>query len=136
MFLTAINIFMARLEFYTVALLGLILLPFGMVRHLSFLAQKTISAVFNCAVKLAVIAFLQAMLGTVMLHMLDQYGELYWAHRSDMGALVAAQCQILLMALLMAFLTTKIPQLVQGLLSGSPSLSGGDMLAPAMAGQE
>ena len=61
-FLTAVEMFMARIEFYTLALLAMPLLAFGVVKPLEYLAQQAIRAVFNCGVKVCVISFLQAVI--------------------------------------------------------------------------
>lgn len=50
--------FMAQIEFYTMALLTMMLLPFMMSQHTSFLSNNAIAAMFNCAMKVCVIAFL------------------------------------------------------------------------------
>lgn len=129
-FLTGIEMFMARIEFYTLALLGIPLLAFGAIKHFEYLAQQTIRAVFNCGVKLCVISFLQAVLCRLFTKFTN---ELYGASIFDnMGHILSVSLQLLLVSLIMVLLTLKIPKLIQGLLSGNPSLGGSDMTGTTM----
>ena len=59
-FLTGVEMFMARVEFWTVSLITVVLLPFALHERTSFLAEKAIGAVFSLGIKVAVIAFLTA----------------------------------------------------------------------------
>lgn len=129
MFLTAIEMFMARIEFYTLALLGLPLLAFGAIQHFEYLAQQTIRAVFNCGVKVSVIAFLQA----VLCQLFSKYtADMGAALKGDWGTLFLLCIQLMLSSLIMFLLTLKVPKIIQGLLSGNPSMSGSDMTGTAM----
>lgn len=58
LFLTAIEMFMARVEFYTMAMLVMPLLPFMITSKFSFLSDKAIGAMFNLAIKIVAIAFM------------------------------------------------------------------------------
>lgn len=58
LFLTAIEMFMARVEFYTMAMLVMPLLPFMITSKFSFLSDKAIGAMFNLAIKIMAIAFM------------------------------------------------------------------------------
>ena len=59
-FLIGIQIFITYLEFYVIATLALILLPFGVNRRTAFLGEKAIGAVLSFGIKLMVLAFIAA----------------------------------------------------------------------------
>ena len=123
-FLTAIEMFMIRIEFWTIALITLPLLAFGINKHTRFLAEKAIGAVFNCGIKCGVIAFISAVAGPLLNNFAEQI-----AKSPDVGTSFNLLLQLMLGCIVIYMLTTKIPALAQGLISGSPSLSSGDMRA-------
>lgn len=128
-FLTGIEIFMARIEFYTMALITIPLIPFGAIKQMNFLFEKAIGAMFNLAVKLSVICFLQS----AIMKIFGDYAEsIAKATAADKGAVsISMLLQLLLVTLIMYFLVKKIPDLVTGLLSGNPALNGGSMMQTA-----
>lgn len=125
-FLTGIEIFMARIEFYTMALVTIPLIPFGALKQTNFLFEKAIGAMFNLAVKLCVICFLQS----AIMKIFGDYAEsIAAASKADKSAVgVSMILQLFFVTLIMYFLVKKIPELVQGLLSGNPALNGGGMM--------
>lgn len=125
-FLTGIEIFMARIEFYTMALVTIPLIPFGALKQTNFLFEKAIGAMFNLAVKLCVICFLQS----AIMKIFGDYAEsIAAASKADKSAVgVSMVLQLFFVTLIMYFLVKKIPDLVQGLLSGNPALNGGGMM--------
>lgn len=131
LFLTAIEMFMARIEFYTMALITIPLLPFGCIGKFRFLAEKAIGAMFNLAIKVCVIAFISTMSVPMLKSFTDKFQDM------SKTAGFFEQINVILQAVLVAFilfvLTKKIPALVQGLLSGQPSLGGNDMKQMAMS---
>ena len=58
LFLTAMEMLMVRIEFWTMALLTISLLSFGVISQLKFLSEKAIGTMFNLAVKIFVVAFI------------------------------------------------------------------------------
>lgn len=131
-FLTAIEMFMARVEFYVLALLAIPLLAFGVIKHFEYLAQNAIRAVFNCGVKVCVIAFLQAVICQLFTKYTMEIDKSLRAGplTSSTGTsfeLLSMTLQLLLMAIIMFLIVSKVPKLIQGLLAGNPSLGGSDM---------
>ena len=126
-FMTAIEMFMARLEFYTMAILTLPLLPFIVTSKFSFLADKAIGAMFNLAIKLSCISFVTAFCVPFFTSFVDKYVE-----SKDPGGLSAIM-QAILAALVIYYLVKKMPELVTGLLNGQPSLGGAGMMDTAKA---
>ena len=130
LFLTALEMFMARIEFWTMALITLVLLPFGVLGQLKFLADKAIGAMFNLAIKLFVIAFIATMSVNILTGLVKDAQTV--GASADFAGNISYLLQVLLYALILFLLTKKIPALVSGLLSGNPSLGGGDMKQMAM----
>lgn len=124
-FFTAIQIFMARVEFWTISLMTIPLLPFGAYQHTRFLFEKAIGAVFNLGIKVGVTSFIAAIAGPIMQALADPMLE------SGSGAeSLSILLRLLLGCLVICVMIMKIPELVQGLLSGNPTLGGGDLLSP------
>ena len=130
LFLTALEMFMVRIEFWTMALLTIPLLSFGVVEQLKFLADKAIGAMFNLATKIFVVAFIATMSVNILTGLVENAKTV--GETSDFIGNVSYFLQVLLYALILYLITKKIPELVSGLLSGNPSLGGGDMKQMAM----
>ena len=124
-FITAIEMFMARIEFWTIALITLPLLPFGLNKHTSFLAEKAIGAIFSLGIKVSVISFLTAVACPLMAAFAEQIKT--QAESSSSPLELSLLLQMMLASLMLCVLVHKIPNLAQGLISGSPSLVSGDL---------
>ena len=125
LFLTALEMFMVRIEFWTMALITIPLLSFGVIDKLKFLSDKAIGAMFNLAIKIFVIAFLSTMSVNILTGLVENAKAA--STSADFMGNISYFLQVLLYALILFFLTKKIPALVSGLLSGNPSLGGMDM---------
>ena len=130
LFLTALEMFMVRIEFWTMALITIPLLPFGVIGQFRFLSEKAIGTMFNLAVKIFVVAFIATLSVNMLTGLVDSARDT--ATSSDFIGNISYFLQVLLYALILFYMTKKIPELVSGLLSGSPSLSGGSMREMAM----
>jgi type IV secretion system protein TrbL len=120
-FVLAIQCFITYVEFYIVAVLGLILVPFGVNKHTAFLAEKAIGAVIAQGVKLMVLAFILSVVHPLLVSMtLPADPSLKLAY------------ELVLAALAIAFLAVHAPALAGGLLSGSPSLNAGSAAGVAI----
>lgn len=119
-FAMAIQCFIAYLEFLIVAVLSLVLLPFGPWKHTKFLSEKSIGAVISHGIKLMTLTFIIAIAGTV-------FGELVPAQNPTI--IQAFEAAVAAMAI--AMLCLHAPNLASGLMSGSPSLGAGAMLSGA-----
>lgn len=113
-------------EFWTMALVTIPLLAFGTLPQLNFLSNKAIGAMFNCGIKLMCITFLTAVIAdtltnyaTKMVSSADSIG-----YFEQFGNIVT----FIFMMIIFWMIIKKMPALIQGLLSGNPSLSGGDMM--------
>lgn len=131
LFLTALEMFMVRIEFWTMALITIPLLPFGVIGHLKFLSDKAIGAMFNLAIKVFVIAFISTLSVNILTGLVDNARET--ATSSDFIGNISYFLQVLLYSLILFYMTKKIPELVSGLLSGSPSFNGGSIKEIAMS---
>lgn len=107
----ALNVLLCFVEFYLTTALSIILLPFGVNNHTSFISQKALGAVVNFGVKLMIMIFLLGLMSTMISKMdaitNDDYGKLFEA---------------VLQACMYAFLIWKLPSLISGMLSGTPSM--------------
>ena len=121
-FLAAIEMFMARMEFYTMALLVMPLLPFMMTSKLSFLSDKAIGAMFNLAIKCAVIAFLTS----IIIPFFDSFSKQLLETKNPLDHTMI-MLQLLLICFLIYFLIKKCSVLVSSLLNGQPAFGGSDM---------
>ena len=131
LFLTALEMFMVRIEFWTMALITIPLLSFGVISQLKFLSEKAIGTMFNLAIKIFVVAFIATLSVNILTDLVDNAREV--ATSSDFMGNISYFLQVLLYALILFYMTKKIPELVSGLLSGNPSLSGGNMKEMAVS---
>lgn len=136
LFLTALEMFIARIEFYTMGLLTIPLLAFGAVGQLNFLFRNAVGALFNLAIKVCVISFIQVF-STVMLaryvqKLCDSVEKNVYPGFGNFPIMF----QLILVCLILYFMTKNIPSLVNSLLSGSPSLSGGSMASSLKQGMQ
>ncbi len=126
LFLTAIEVFMCRIEFYTLTLLGTVLLPFFLVDKLNFLGTNTINGMFKISAKVMVIAFLQAVCFTILN---SQLKEFYDGPAAKSSFAFGAYVELGMTCLVMYVLVKQIPNLVSNFLSGGGGgLGGGSMM--------
>ena len=114
------QVLMAYIEFYIMVGLGIFFLPFGVNKHTAFLSNKVIGAVINFGIKLMVLIFLCGIIHNVVLGIstISSY---------EPRVLFSAAMMIILLAVLV----TMIPQLIAGMLSGSPSVDAGGTMRAA-----
>lgn len=123
--LTGIEMFMARIEFWTLAMATIPLVPFAALPQTRFLFQSALSGMMNLAIKVSVIAFISA----ISTGILTDYVQAFTKPPSgtSIAGNISLFIQALLVSLLLYLLVKKIPQLVSSLLSGRPELSGASM---------
>lgn len=129
LFLTGFEMIMARLEFVTIAMISVIMIPWGALQQTQFLFTSTISAMFSMAVKVSVIAFIEAMSCTI----LTNYCEQFVAATDNSGWFgnFPLLLQIVFISIMLYLITKHIPELARGLVSGQPSMGGASMTAMA-----
>ena len=98
------------------ALITIPLLPFGVIEQLKFLSEKTIGTMFNLAIKIFVVAFIATLSLNILTGLLDNARET--ATSSDFIGNISYFLQVLLYALILFYMTKKIPELVSGLIIG------------------
>lgn len=128
----ALEMFMAQVEYYTMALLTMMLLPFMMSSQTSFLSNNAIAAMFNCALKVCIIAFLSVVGMSTFGRYLDSFKDSI--AKLDGDKCVALMLQFDITVLVLLFLVWQIPKLVQGLLSGNPQFGAGQMVSMVASG--
>lgn len=118
----AIQVFMTYIEFGIVSTLGMILLPFGVSRHTSFLAEKVIGSIISFGVKLMVLAFIVA----VTVPLLSSFTLPTDPTWNDLFAMVMVSLAIMGLA-------WHAPGVAAGMISGGPSLTAGTAATTALA---
>lgn len=114
-FIIAIQCALTYLEFYLISVVAAILVPFGVNKHLSFLAERAFGAVVANGVKTAVLAFILASAGPIIGSLTPPGAAPSYA---DVFNLDAAVC-------LIAFLAWHAPGLAGSLMGGGPTLHAG-----------
>lgn len=130
--LAGIEMLMAKIEFFTMAMITIPLIPFAALPQTKFLFERALGAMFNLAIKVAVISFLTAMSSRILTDYCDEFAKI--AQDPSKGGIIGNMpvlIQAVVVSLLLYLLIKKIPDLVQGLLSGSPSLNGASMTQTA-----
>jgi type IV secretion system protein TrbL len=113
-FMLAIQIFITYLEFYLVAALSLVLVPFGVFKHTAFIAERAFGSVVSFGVKLMVLSFIiaatQPVLAQITLPAEPTWQQAY---------------MVLLASMAIACLSWHAPGIAAGMISGGPSLTAG-----------
>jgi len=113
-FFLALQVFVTYLEFYIVAALTLVLVPFGVFRHTAFIAERALGTVVSFGVKLMVLSFIIAAAAPVLSNITV----------APVPTLTQAY-SVLLGALAIAYLAWHAPAIAGGMISGGPSLTAG-----------
>lgn len=158
----ALQVTITLLEYYMVTCLGVILLPFGLLRYTHFLYNKLIQGIFTFGIKLMVVYFIAGLGGKV----LDDLGSviskdnasadadrIVTAVNEDIPGLMTPEMagmitgtgisansvnfgdvlNFMLLFIIMGYLVWKIPSLVAAMISGSPQMEAGAVAGAAMA---
>lgn len=155
----ALQVTITLIEYYMVTSLGVILLPFGMLRYTKFLYSQLVKGFFTFGIKLMTVYFICGLAGNVM----TDLGKIMKANnvQRDAEAISRASHGILnpeaiqpildpsyfqgkvnygdvlnfmLFYIIMGYLVWKIPNLVSSMVSGSPQMDAGSTLRSAMGG--
>lgn len=121
-FILAAQVFVKILEFYMMSLVVVILLPFGMFRHTSFLAEKAFAVVIGSGISLAVLAVITSLALPVMATLQMSNPPTL----NDAFTILAASG-------LIALLAWQGPALAAGLMSGAPALSAATLAQGTLA---
>ena len=121
-FSLALGIFITYLEFYLIAVLGLILIPFGTFKYTAFLAEKVFGAIISFGVRLMVLSFILTTAVPVL-------GSLQMAPNPDFNQVLI----LFLITATIAGLSWHASSVAGALMSGSPSLSASSMTSPVVA---
>lgn len=123
--MTAGYLILTRLEFWTMALMALLLIPFGANQHTRFLFERVIGGVFNLGIKMSVISFICYCATPILTNMIkDMSKENKWDENIILLIACLSGCYTIMM------LANKAPALVSGLLNGSPQMTRGDLMTP------
>jgi len=117
-----IQVFLTYLEFYIVAVLSLMMIPFGTNKYTSFIAQKAGNAIFSLGVKLMVLVFISAAITPVLRS---------WAlpQNFDINHVLYLSAA----SLTLAFLSWHAPNVVSTFMSGMPSFNASSVVSPVIS---
>ena len=130
--LAGLELLMAKIEFFTMAMITIPLIPFVALPQTKFLFERALGAMFNLAIKVSVISFLAAMSSKILTDYCEEFAKI--ATNESSGGIIGNMpvlIQMVVVSFLLYLLIRKIPELVQGLLSGSPSLTSASMTQTA-----
>jgi type IV secretion system protein TrbL len=113
-FFLALQVFVTYLEFYIVAALTLVLVPFGVFKHTAFIAERALGIVISFGVKLMVLSFIIAAAGPVLSSI-----------TVAANPTLTEAYSVLLAAMAIAYLAWHAPAIAGGMISGGPSLTAG-----------
>ncbi len=116
----AMNVFLAVLEYYMIAAIVGILMPFGLLSGTKFLAEKAIGAVVASGVKLCVLGFVLSVSDPVIRNIRFAGDEITL---NELWAMFLTVSSLML-------LCWKAPSLASNLLSGAPALGAHDFARP------
>lgn len=157
----ALQVTITLLEYYMVTCLGVILLPFGLLRYTHFLYNKLIQGIFTFGIKLMVVYFIAGLGGKVLIDLgtavsennaSDTAARVMEAGNRDIEGLITPEMagmitgtgisansvnfghvlNFMLLFIIMGYLVWKIPSLVAGMISGSPQMEAGAVAGTAM----
>jgi type IV secretion system protein TrbL len=118
----AIQAFITYLEFYLVAVLALILIPFGVHKHTAFISEKAFGMVIAHGVKLMVLAFILS----ATIPVLATYDIPTDPKIIDAFSMAFASLAVL-------WLAWHAPAVASGMMAGGPSLTAGSAAGVGMA---
>ena len=124
-FILGIQCFISYLEFYIIAVLALILVPFGVFKHTAFLAEKSLGVIISHGVKLMVLAFIISAATPVLATITNIL--------PNTGVTADQAFSIMLAAMAIAFLAWHAPGIAGGMMSGGPSLHAGTAASTGIA---
>jgi type IV secretion system protein TrbL len=123
----AVHYLVTFLEFYTLAILSLALVPFGANKFTAWAAQKVGNVIFAFGVKIMILSFLAA----VSIPILEN-----WAlpnfNVMDPGAFIPSMLYLTAGSLALMVLAWHAPSLAASLLGGMSSLHAGSVIAPVV----
>ncbi len=125
-FIIAIQCALTYLEFYVVAVIATVLVPFGLNKHFSFLAERAFGSVISHGIKLAVLSFILTAASPVLSNLLTPGGANAITYNLVFNLDAAA--------LLIAFLAWHAPSVAAGLFGGGPALHAGTISRAAANG--
>jgi len=129
LFLTGLEMVMARIEFVTLAMISVIMIPWGALKQTNFLFTSTLNAMFSQAIKVSVISFIEVMSCTVLTGYCEKFTE--QAKSGKFFGDWTLILQVVMISIMLFFITKKIPDLVSSLINGQPQLGAAGMVDTA-----
>jgi type IV secretion system protein TrbL len=122
-FVLSVQLFITIIEFKLTVLAGFVLVPFALLGHTAFLAERVLGNIISSGIKLMVLAIVVGIGATLFGTLIRPTG--------DITLTQAASC--ILAAIAVLGLAVFIPGLAAGLVSGAPQLGAGAAVATTAA---
>ncbi|EQB33556.1 P-type conjugative transfer protein TrbL [Sphingobium ummariense] len=121
-FIVAVQLVVTLIEFRLVTLAAFVLVPFGVLKQSSFLAERAFGYVVSVGLKLMVIALVVTISSKT-------FENIALVNAADPDAACIQALSILLAAILVMMLSLTIPSIAAALVTGGPQLGAGAALA-------
>jgi type IV secretion system protein TrbL len=118
----ALQISLTLIEFYIVMLIVYLLIPFGVVRPLAFMAEKAFGAIITFGVRVCALTIVVGVLERLLAQMPTE------------AMMLRRALFLLFIALFMAFITWMVPGMATAACGGSPSLGASGAAGAVMGG--
>lgn len=126
-FMMTLELFITKIELVIIGVVTIPLIPFGIFLHTKWLFEKAIGAIFSIGIKLMAISLTSAISFAWFMDMANTLNNDTFKNTSSISVIL----QVLLACLALYYINKKAPEMAQGLLSGSPSFSGGSAIQAA-----
>ena len=117
LFLAGIELLMAKIEFWVMAMLTIPLIGFVPLPQTKFLFESALGAMMNCAIKVCVISFISCLSSGILTDYVKKFTEEAGKDGGGILGNVPLLIQSILVSFILYMMIKKIPALVQGLLS-------------------
>ena len=125
----ALQVVLTNIEFAVFTVIAVILMPFGCLKYTNFLSQRSISGVFSFGIKLMVVYFLVGLIGSLADSL--QSATAVVKDAKDFSTSISQIAKVAMAYFSVGYLTWKLPNMVQSMLNGTPSL--GNDITPKTA---
>lgn len=125
----ALQVVLTNIEFAVFTVIAVILMPFGCLKYTNFLSQRSISGVFSFGIKLMVVYFLVGLIGSLADGL--QSATAVVKNAKDFSTSISQIAKVAMAYFSVGYLTWKLPNMVQSMLNGTPSL--GNDITPKTA---
>lgn len=121
-FIVSATILVVRVEFWVMALFGMIAISASMFKPTKYLLEKSVSSLIHYATKASVVAFITAIIEPILTNAVEKF-----AADTDLLQVITVFIQLAFSIGIMGLLVYKLPNIAQAISSGQPALNGSDL---------